>query len=246
MPDAKLTLLQQRLADFEIADPRAALPFTHRLARENGWSPEFGVRVVAEYKRFVFLAMAAGHPVTPSDEVDQAWHLHLAYTRSYWDELCGEVLGRPLHHGPTAGGRAEDEKYHDWYSRTLASYERLFGELPPRDVWPLPDQRFAGRFQRVDRSAHFVVSRRTAAVVAISALFASVAACAGKSDGSGVAGVVLAGILGLVFFMVWLGRGRPGGGGRGGDGGTGFGCSGHDDGSGCGGGGCGGGGCGGD
>ncbi|MEK6230809.1 MAG: hypothetical protein N2A42_03075 [Luteolibacter sp.] len=35
---------------------------------------------MTEYKRFVALAMLAGHPVTPSEEVDQAWHLHLVYT----------------------------------------------------------------------------------------------------------------------------------------------------------------------
>ena len=59
-----------------------------RLASENGWSREYAVRVMQEYRRFAFLAVAAGHPVSPSDAVDQAWHLHLVYTRSYWDEFC--------------------------------------------------------------------------------------------------------------------------------------------------------------
>ncbi|MEJ7660653.1 MAG: hypothetical protein WKG07_14075 [Hymenobacter sp.] len=64
-------------------DGQAALSFSHRLARDNGWSLAFARRVVLEYKKFVYLAATCGHPVTPSDEVDQAWHLHLVYTRSY-------------------------------------------------------------------------------------------------------------------------------------------------------------------
>ncbi len=84
---------------FELDDPGAQLPFTARLAREQGWTHVFAGRVVTEYKRFVVLAMLAGHPVTPSEEVDQAWHLHLVYTRSYWQGLCRDVLGRELHHG---------------------------------------------------------------------------------------------------------------------------------------------------
>ena len=67
--------------------------------------------MISEYRRFVFLALAAGHPVTPSDQVDQAWHLHLLYTNSYWNRFCGETLGRRLHHGPTQGGASERDKF---------------------------------------------------------------------------------------------------------------------------------------
>jgi hypothetical protein len=134
--------LWQRLEAFELDDADAAYPWSQRLARENGWSHPLALRVAAEYKRFLFLACAAGHPVTPSEEVDAAWHLHLLYTRSYWEELCPEVLGRPLHHGPTRGGRQEGEKFHDWYQRTLESYRRFFGE-PPADIWPKAEERFA-------------------------------------------------------------------------------------------------------
>jgi hypothetical protein len=99
--------------------------------------------VVEEYRRFVYLAMAAGHPVTPSVDVDHAWHLHLTYTRSYWEEMCGRVLGRPLHHDPTRGGLAEGAKFTDWYARTLRSYQEAFGSAPPADIWPSPAERFA-------------------------------------------------------------------------------------------------------
>ncbi|MFM8953133.1 MAG: glycine-rich domain-containing protein, partial [Planctomycetaceae bacterium] len=85
-------------------DPRAPLTFTARLARENGWSIARAVRVVEEYRRFVLLAVTVGEPMTPSEDVDQVWHLHLVYTRDYWNAFCDGVLGVPLHHGPTRGG----------------------------------------------------------------------------------------------------------------------------------------------
>ncbi|MEM9555863.1 MAG: hypothetical protein AAGC60_16530 [Acidobacteriota bacterium] len=148
-----------RLERFELDDPESSLPFSHRLARENGWRLGYALRVVGEYRRFVYLAMVAGHEVTPSDEVDQAWHLHLLYTRSYWDAMCGEVLGRSLHHGPTRGGGAERDRYHEQYEATLASYRRLFEREPPVDIWPGVEQRFQVDSVRVDQRAVWIVSK---------------------------------------------------------------------------------------
>lgn len=135
--------LLARILAFEPDESGAQLPFTARLAREQGWTHVFAGRVVEEYKRFVALAMFAGHPVTPSEQVDQAWHLHMVYTRSYWHGLCRDVLGRDLHHGPTTGGAEEDGKFHDWYEKTLESYRRIFHSEPPRDIWPPAAERFA-------------------------------------------------------------------------------------------------------
>jgi hypothetical protein len=127
--------LLNRIQTFSFDEGECALPFVTRLARENRWSEMHAERVISEYKRFMFLAMVAGHPVTPSDEVDQVWHLHLLYTRSYWQRFCGEVLGRGLHHDPTTGGRDEKNKFEHWYDRTLESYRRFFGAAP-QDIWP--------------------------------------------------------------------------------------------------------------
>ncbi|MFO1031653.1 MAG: hypothetical protein U1F60_11265 [Planctomycetota bacterium] len=202
MPDA----LFDRLASFRIDPPGVALPFARRLAHENGWSRAFAERAVAEYRRFVWLAMRAGHPVTPSPAVDEVWHLHLCYTRSYWDELCGRVLGRPLHHGPTLGGAAEGAKFADWYARTLASYRQHFGE-PPADLWPAPTERFLGGIPRkVSARSHWIVPKARvrallgggARVAALALVMLLTAGCTDASTDS----VVLVGL--LVVFAVFL------------------------------------------
>ncbi len=148
---------------FEIDERPKTLSFTGRLARENGWSLTYARRVIDEYKRFIFLCMEAGHPCTPSDQVDQAWHLHLTYTKSYWDRLNGEVLPRPLHHNPTEGGAREDAKFDDWYARTRESYERHFGVSPPADIWPPSEVRFGEDpyAARVNLRRNWVIPKRT-------------------------------------------------------------------------------------
>src|SRR6187431_567454 len=53
--------LWRAIESFQIGPPDCDLPFGARLARENGWSLPFAARVIAEYKRFVFLAATAPH-----------------------------------------------------------------------------------------------------------------------------------------------------------------------------------------
>jgi hypothetical protein len=130
-PDHPLWL---SLSRYQIGPDDAALTFAARLARDNGWRAAHTERVIEEYRRFAFLAATAGHEVTPSDAVDQAWHLHLTYTRDYWQRFC-PLLGRELHHGPTAGGEAEHNRFFAQYAETLRSYQLAFGP-PPADIWP--------------------------------------------------------------------------------------------------------------
>lgn len=153
--------LWQRLKQFPLDSSEAALPFSARLARENNWPSTYALRVIAEYKRFAFLAVAAGHPVSPSGNVDEVWHLHLTYSENYWRVFCPEVLGKPLHHQPTKGGWEERGKFADWYRRTLESYREFFGEEPPCDIWPTPEERQRERhyFVRIDRERNWVIPK---------------------------------------------------------------------------------------
>lgn len=126
----------QRLSSYAVGPDNPDLTFLARLARENGWKESFAARVFDEYRRFCFLAATCEDELTPSDAVDQAWHLHLTYTRDYWDRFCPEVLGLPLHHGPTAGGGTERSRFFEQYAWTLLRYEQIFGAPPPDDIWP--------------------------------------------------------------------------------------------------------------
>lgn len=156
--------LWQRLADHIIGPADASLSFIARLARENRWSLPHAERVIGEYKRFCYLAMTAGHEVTPSDAVDQAWHLHLTYSRDYWQTFCREVLRGDLHHGPTQGGPVERDRFYHQYAATLAAYETAFGGPPPGDIWPAAHRRFTVDPQgiRVNLSHVMILQRRVA------------------------------------------------------------------------------------
>ncbi|MFM8579143.1 MAG: TIGR04222 domain-containing membrane protein [Planctomycetaceae bacterium] len=153
--------LWERIVAHRLDDSIARLTFTARLARENGWTIGHALRVVHEYRRFIFLARTAAHQVTPSEEVDQAWHLHLVYTRDYWDILCHDVLGGPLHHGPTRGGAHECDRFDDQYRRTLSTYAEVFDETPPADIWPPAERRFGIdlEWRRVNLSRHWVIPK---------------------------------------------------------------------------------------
>ena len=159
--EADAQVLWEKLVDFKFDEEGATLTFAARLARENGWRLGFAQRVIQEYRRFLFLSMVAEHPVSPSEAVDQAWHLHLTYTRSYWTRLCGEVLPRPLHHCPTLGGNEETEKFDSWYQKTLDSYESFFKETPPQDIWPSAGQQMESVVDSrwVDTRQFFLIPR---------------------------------------------------------------------------------------
>lgn len=160
--------LWEKVSHYSFDDPKAAYPFTERLAKENGWNLGYALRVVEEYRRFAFLAVTAGHPVSPSDAVDQAWHLHQLYSDSYWDDFNAEVLGKTLSHQPTKGGEEETEKFARWYDRTLESYVRLFGQQPPIDIWPLPKTVEVSKphYTRVNHAENWVVEKSSVKAVA--------------------------------------------------------------------------------
>lgn len=152
--------LWHSLKAFELDISDSHLTFTDRLARENAWPHEFAVRAIVEYKKFIFLICVSNLPLTPSEEVDQVWHLHLLYTHSYWKEMCGKLLNREIHHGPTKGGPAEGVKFSNWYAKTIELYQNYFDEIPPTDIWPADEKRFKKvNFQRIDTTNHWIIKK---------------------------------------------------------------------------------------
>ena len=158
------TALWRAIRAHTLDDPAAERPLSLRLQQENGWTPAFTDRAIAEYRRFAYLSRVAGHAVTPSDEVDQVWHAHLLFSRDYWEVWCADVLGAVLHHEPSRGGLQALQHHRAQYLATLLSYERVFGHAAPADCWPGLDARFAGRHRRVDVQSHWVLPRPGAAL----------------------------------------------------------------------------------
>lgn len=252
--------LWAKLFAYNIDDESSTFKFSARLARENGWTLNFSKKVIEEYKKFIFLCCITKTGVTPSDQVDQAWHLHLAYTRSYWIDLCKNILDKEVHHTPTKGGKKEGEKFNDFYTDTLNQYRSKFNSEPPETIWPVNEKRFSDiNFQRVNlkdywlfRKPNFKSKKTTFFIIAfISLFFIQYKTSNPISDTA--SGILVFVILALVIKMTKNNNGGNGSGcsssGCGGSSGCNShsGCGGSSGCSGCGGGGCGGGcgGCGG-
>lgn len=152
--------LWKQLECFEFDPDGVEFSFSQRLARENNWSENYTKRVILEYKKFIYLCCITDHQITPSDSVDQVWHLHLTYTHSYWNELCQKTLGRNLHHNPTKGGTMEKEKFSSSYNTTFEKYLEEFDENPPKDIWQETRIRFGKRnFKRINTDAYWLIRK---------------------------------------------------------------------------------------
>jgi hypothetical protein len=152
--------LWHKIKSFELDDPEIDFNFTDRLARENGWTVEYAIRAIVEYKKFIFLLTISNHPLTPSDQVDQVWHLHLLYTQSYWIDFCENTIHQKIHHGPTKGGETEKNKYTDWYEKTKELYLATFNAETPKDIWPSSEIRFSEiEFVRVNTKRNWIIKK---------------------------------------------------------------------------------------
>jgi uncharacterized protein (TIGR04222 family) len=147
----------QRLESYVFDKPEHSFPFSAKLRRETGWSASFASQAIEEYRRFTFLFATSGHPVSPSDSVDQVWHMHLMYTEEYWKVFCAEALQKPLHHSPSIGGASESAKFEDWYEKTLDSYRKAFGEEPPVEYWPVTNNH--PRRVKIDTKRYWIISK---------------------------------------------------------------------------------------
>ncbi len=132
----------ERLDRVALSPPDDPLGFESRLADDNGWTLGYAIEVTAEYRRFLVLTQVAGRMVSPSPDVDEAWHLHLTRTVDY-ERMCRDVFDRFLHHEPARAGAAEAKRHRTMYAETLDAYRAAFGMKAPRPIWPAPGQRDA-------------------------------------------------------------------------------------------------------
>lgn len=127
--------LWNRIQGFSLDAPDADFPFSKKLAKEENWSLDFTRKAIEEYKKFVYLCCILPNGASPSRIVDKVWHMHLIYTQNYWEEFCPDILKRPLHHHPSKGGTAENEKHLSWFEDTLESYRKVFQKEAPDEIW---------------------------------------------------------------------------------------------------------------
>jgi len=127
-----------KIKNFPLDEEGAAVNFSQKLTAQQKWSPAFTKRVIEEYRRFMLLCCISESGASPSKMVDEVWHMHLTYTKSYWVDFCKNTLDKEIHHYPSKGGTDENHKHEEWYKETLQLYQTIFGLAPPTDIWPKP------------------------------------------------------------------------------------------------------------
>ena len=149
------------LEQFTVDTGNESFSFISRLERENGWSNTYALKAFKEYKKFMYLCSISDEQLTPSDQVDQVWHTHLVYTKSYWNEFCPKVLKQKIHHNPTTGGKDQRDLYKNNYQKTLSIYTEIYKLPPPKNVWPDCETRFKSDVNavRIHRTKYKVVSK---------------------------------------------------------------------------------------
>lgn len=233
--------LWKKINHFNLDENQAAFSFSKRLARDNNWSVTYACKVIDEYKKFMYLCCVSEQQITPSDAVDQAWHLHLTYTQSYWKDFCQNTLGKEIHHNPTKGGDAEKKKFSKCYDATFELYTQEFGEAPIASIWLNNKTRFTDiHFQRINTRKYWLIKKPKAQVlnaIKVTALVIAIPVLFIRAENGGIS---LGTIMFLLFGIVAVIKHFTGGKNGGGDSGCTFGCSSGDSGcssgcSGCGG-----------
>lgn len=116
------------LLNFEFDNPKENYGFTLRLATENKWTLNFTKGAILEYKKFMYLAAISSRMVSPSQAVDEVWHMHLLFSKSY-SKLC-LYLGKTIEHIPSTHNHSEKQTFTNARNLTKELYELHFGKQP--------------------------------------------------------------------------------------------------------------------
>ena len=117
--------------DVMVEPPRTMTCFEHCLRHEGDWTDESATRITLEYRKFLYLKIVEGGVLTPSEVVDQAWHLHRCFPEAY-RRFCAEVAGQDIPHQRGIPKAQADSSY----ARLLAAYVREFDQTPSVEIWP--------------------------------------------------------------------------------------------------------------
>ena len=135
MMDYRIDPLWLKLAGMNLQGAQAMAPYLQMMQKQMGWSTDMATKVIEEYRKFLFLAMRAGHQVIPPGAVNDVWMTHMQNAQSFWEQF-----GQVLNDKPAAGGfdAKAFQAASDPWKQTLESYEKIFGAAPPTDIWGKP------------------------------------------------------------------------------------------------------------
>ena len=213
--------LQARIQD-HLALLLADEGYRSRLHEEARVPPRDHAGLIREYLRFAYLAWTTPEGATPSKSVDEAWHTHILFTRSY-HAFCEAAGGAYLHHQPGTG-KGDEARFRDAYYRTLDRYRREFGE-PPAAWWPDDRLKLASSVESptqsggIERWAVRILNALLVLVIPIAILGATFRFGPGGTSGLTWIAMGVGTAIGLPFAMMAMaetGAAKPSGGGAGG------------------------------
>lgn len=85
------------------------------------WSRTKVIKLIREYKNFLYVCARDESENDPSAEVDEIWHEHILFTKDY-EDWCN-FLGRKIHHNPEKIG--EKKSFHEGFQKTKAKNSDL-------------------------------------------------------------------------------------------------------------------------
>jgi hypothetical protein len=99
MSIAKLETREEKIRDF--IDSLDLSDIISKLVHQYNWQHKHAVIVVHMYKNFLFLNAKYGekYKLTPSEEIDEIWHLHILETKKYRKD-CYAIFGKYFDHNP--------------------------------------------------------------------------------------------------------------------------------------------------
>lgn len=109
---------------------------TPRIMRKYSRDKEYAEGILREAKRMLYLGELTGKPVTPSEEIDDAWHEMILFS-PYYFKLCRFLGTDYIHHEPepeTPAGSAGTNGPSQ-YDETIALYEKQFGVKADQRYW---------------------------------------------------------------------------------------------------------------
>ena len=100
-----------------------------RLTNIDNWPRKTAIQAVGDYRNYLYLRKKySDQALTPSYEIDEAWHAHILHTREY-TKFCHELFGYYLHHDPHIMGQKGDfHQLETSFELTQELHKKEFGD----------------------------------------------------------------------------------------------------------------------